>query len=174
MLATLQLQLGNLAEWVAALGTIAAFAATWVVISRDHKARRVVQATAAYDAALSVTVTVGPTGKTVTEGQSGEVVSTVVTVPLVTVTNNSTRTIYDVKVVALIPWGEELGSTLWDEIPPQTAYRLECAPHDDMWAEGWPAGRLNAVATITFDDAGNTTWLRDSTGTIRRSTDRSS
>jgi hypothetical protein len=51
-LTTFHVELGNLAECLAAVGTVARFAATWVVISRDHKSRREQQATSAYDAAL--------------------------------------------------------------------------------------------------------------------------
>jgi hypothetical protein len=34
-LASFHVELGILAEWLATVGTVAAFAATWVVISRD-------------------------------------------------------------------------------------------------------------------------------------------
>ena len=47
MLATFHLQLGNLAEWVAAVGTVAAFMGGLYVISRDQDSRREQRATAA-------------------------------------------------------------------------------------------------------------------------------
>ena len=141
------------------------------VINRDQESRREQRATAAYDAALAVTITVGPAGKTVPDPEAppGEFVNKIITVPLATVANGSTRTIYDVKVDVRIPWGEQIGSTTWDELPPHTHLNLECVPHDDMWSKGLGAYAMDVVATVTFEDAGRTHWFRDNANTIRRS-----
>jgi hypothetical protein len=116
-----------------------------------------------------VTVTVGTQWKDRSRNDCGRSHQHVITVPLVTVINNGRRTTYAVKVDARIPSGEQLGRAKWDELPPQSFYTLECLQHDDMWAEGWQAGRLNVAATVTFEGAGQSAWLRDKTGTIRRS-----
>lgn len=164
-------QLGNVAEWVAAVGTVAAFMGGLYVINRDQESRREQRATAAYDAAVMVTVTVGPAGKTVPdpEGPAGEVTNKLITVPLVTVTNGSTRTIYDVEVDLRIPWGEQLGSAEWEEVPPHAVVTMEGAPHDDMWSKAPGAYAMDLVATLTFEDSGQVAWLRDNRNTIRRS-----
>jgi hypothetical protein len=170
-LATFYPQLGNLAEWIAAVGTVAAFMGGLYVINRDQESRREQRATASYDAALAVTIAVGPAGKTVPDpdGPPGEVVNKVITIPLAIVTNGSTRTIYDVKVDVRIPWGERLGSTLWDELPPRTHLTCECLQHDDMWSKAPGAYAMELVAIVTFEDAGRTRWFRDNANTIRRS-----
>ena len=61
VLAAFHIQLGNLPDWTGA-GTVAVFAVTAFVVIRDQSSRREERATAAYDAALAVTVRVGPAG----------------------------------------------------------------------------------------------------------------
>jgi len=62
VLAAFHIQLGNLPDWMGAVGTVAVFAVIAFVVIRDQSSRREERATAAYDAALAVTVRVGPAG----------------------------------------------------------------------------------------------------------------
>lgn len=165
---TVRIELGNLAEWVAAVGTVAAFMGGLYVISRDQGSRREQQALAAYDAALAVTVAVGQTGTTIPEGIPGAIVNTVITVPLVTVTNESSRTIYEVSADVKLPSGEQIDATTWEELPPHTWVPFESQPHDDMWSKRPGTYGLDLVATVMFKDSRGTYWIRDSGGAIRR------
>ena len=144
------IQLGDLAEWVAAIGTVAAFAATWIVISRDHKARRELQATAAYDAALAVTVVVEQLAFATTEAFPAM---------LVTVTNASSRSVFGVELTVSLASGETYGGppTKLGELPPGGSEKTNISGPPDI------------VASVSFVDAGRVVWTRDSKGHIRRS-----
>jgi hypothetical protein len=167
VLASFHLQLGNLPDWVGAIGTIAVFTVTAFVVIRDQGARREEKSTAAYDAARAVTVAVGPVGRQGPRGSNPYGAREVVTVPLVTVTNGGSRTIYNVVANLYTASELSLGSQTWAELPPESFVTHEGEPHDDMWSKTGPA-MLDVLATVTFADAGKTEWYRDTRGNIRR------
>src|ERR1700724_4068628 len=84
---------GSGPEWLAAIGTTAAFVATSWVIFRDHRLRRVTSNEEALDEALLVSAKAAPAGDYSTPPD-------VKTVVMVTVTNKGRRAIRDVDVEA--------------------------------------------------------------------------
>lgn len=160
-------QWGNAAEWVAGIGTVAAFWATRQIIRADHDARQEERATSAYNEALKVVATVGPAPRTVPVSPDSSDTMTE-NFPKLTVTNNSSRPIFKVTADCVTGSGVKLGYFNADEIPPAIFMMYDCDTHEDMWAKGSPPGRLDVVATVRFEDSGRTRWLRDSHGNIKR------
>jgi hypothetical protein len=175
MLAAFHLQLGNLPDWVGAIGTVAVFTVTAFVVIRDQGSRREERDTKSYDAALTVTVVVGPAPTTPTRPPLGATTGAVAaipnalyeSVPRLSVRNDSTRTIYRVVAEMRTGSGISLGSMTWDEIPPGRWKSFDGQEHADMWSTTGPGG-LDVLATATFTDAGRARWYRDSGGTIHR------
>ena len=161
IVSTFHVQVGNPAEWFAAIGTVGAFAATWVVLRRDQTDRRRRDANEAWDSALEVTITVGP----VPSGTAG---SATTSVPLVTITNGGRRPIFDVAVTLSTGSEVSLGHQEWPEVPPGSMVRYRGTSHPDMWSKEPPPGSLDVFAAAVFLDVAHVGWYRDSIGTLQR------
>jgi len=91
LLASLHLQLGNVAEWAAGVGTVAAFVVTALALRRDSKVKEKEQADRQWDEANKVRMSAVQSGYQRPDHSPG-------TLMLVTITNDGRRSISDVEV----------------------------------------------------------------------------
>jgi hypothetical protein len=161
MLMSLQLQLGTLPEWLAAIGTVGALWATYVVIRRDHQRQDEQHEEALYDQALKVTCDIGLIGERDPESASG-----VRSRALITITNNGVRPIFDTDWYLWTPEGEPHDSGHFDELPAGAFRSYRVPPREElMQPEGYAA-----TWSLDFADSTGRRWYKKAPGFLRMTT----
>ena len=145
-----QVQLGNLAEWVAGIGTITAVGFSAVAIRSATKSTRATQADAAFDEAMKVTVVVGSAVEQVAPSAL-----------VVTVTNDGKRPIRDITAVLWMDDNGQRGARLGrfykgDQVMgPHESSPISISPEQMKAIRGGPG----PVTFLTFTDSNDVRWF---------------
>jgi hypothetical protein len=144
-------------EWVAAVGTVAAFGVTSWALVRDHQLRARASKESAYDDALKVDVTWAQAG-------DYSVPPDVRTVIGVTVTNGGRRAITDVSVAVETDGGRHVGTELIRLVQAGWHSTVNFPTDDDVWAPR--GGGLAIRVTTAWSDTAKTRWALQPTGEL--------
>lgn len=148
------------AAWIAAIGTVAAFLATSLVIWRDHRLRVEERWEILWDEAQRVEITAGPGRDDSIPGKQGTAVG-------VTLANNSRRPITNVRVHAVTAVGNNLGTKTKQFIGAGGRFAVFQFPTtDDLWLMVDGIQQFNAYAAVAFTDHSNHLWLSDTDGKV--------
>jgi hypothetical protein len=148
-------QLGNLAEWSEAVGTVAAFTVTLRVVLHDRRLERERREEAARLDALVVNASVVP------NGDRTRLVSGIpTTVALCTIHNDGSRAIGAVDMRVDRRTGEVISECSLATVPARANRAWTFDPPDGLWA----ATGLDVAWTVTFSDADGRRWRRASDG----------
>jgi hypothetical protein len=145
---------GNWAEWVGAIGTILAFAATSVAIWRSHRLRQIEHREAMYDQALAV-LAQPPEDIDLDHLVPGTSVIERISKVRVQVDNASRREITRIKVSVVMPTGRLLGEDTLGFLRPGGQHDFLFDPVEGM-RDKWY--RIAASTTMSFEDIDGTLW----------------
>ncbi len=136
----MRLQLGNLAEWLTAVGTLSFFGATWWTIRADHAEKRRVAQETRWNQAELVRVVLGRNGPQV----------------FASIANGGVRQINKANATVWTRAGREIGTYSADAIAAGAAARFQVLPADDLEL----TKAFDGTYDLTFSDIAGIRWHR--------------
>jgi hypothetical protein len=149
----MHIQLGNVAEWAAGVGTVAAFGVTSVALRRDSKARAREQADRQWDQANEVKLNVNASGVKTDQG-------TFLTTVRVEVRNDGRRAVKDVEVKVFTSDQESERATLSHPLIGSNGKRhvFDFVVPPNQWLQD------DHAVTVSFTDVAGERWSKDQSG----------
>lgn len=151
------MQLGNFAEWVAGVGTVAAFGGTLVVIHRDHQRRLEEHEEHLWGRAQQVDGAVTPASSL--PDSEGHIQPSI----RATINNFGPRPIRDVTMMLIRRNDGGVESQhQWYNVPAETSTSFQIPWRDELKLPFSQGGGVALDWTITFSDVAGREWRRTS------------